>query len=365
MDKEEIITLFKLENERELFKQATTPPSCGGGKEFKSLALEGDRILDQVFEEILREKGIIDTGILASLRGSFHNEETLSNLGHHLSVSSLMRPLDATHNILNNDVKEALEALLAATYQVHGLEICKEIVGFLFDTVSNMNLQKINYKGILLEKNDQVSDFEEVEILEPIRLGGDDHTPLFECEIQGKYKNKKHSVRSSYFPKKSQAEQDAARLFLELEPNFPRSNYALLFSHQSTEIIHGATQSILDKEIIFSKPEKDTLFKDKMHLTSESGESLIDWFIRKSIKNPFGALLLLSARLPEVSGSAWSASIEQGELILLNVQIEDEHFFEISFSSSKTKARKDAARRIINSSRILEWLDKNKAKELL
>lgn len=95
-----------------------------------------------------------------------------------------------------------------------------------------------------------------------------------------------------------------------------------LFSKQSTEIVFGTTQSLLDKEVVFSKPDKDTLFQDKMQLTSETEETLIDWFNRKLSKNPFGALILLSARLTEISGSAWGASIKQGELILLNVQIE-------------------------------------------
>ena len=104
---EKIRKFFKLEEEQDLFGKAIKPPSCGGGKEFKHLASRGDKVLDQAFDEIMIEKGIIDTGIITRHRGEFHNEETLSSLGYYLGIDSIMNPSVVNQTIQENYVKES------------------------------------------------------------------------------------------------------------------------------------------------------------------------------------------------------------------------------------------------------------------
>ncbi len=64
-------------------------------------------------------------------------------------------------------------------------------------------------------------------------------------------------------------------------------------------------------------------------------------------------LVLLSGRLSEISGVSWYASLEFAEMALLNIKIEEEHFFEIGMDLSRSKARKDAAEKIIRNSKLI------------
>jgi len=82
-------------------------------------------------------------------------------------------------------------------------------------------------------------------------------------------------------------------------------------------------------------------------------------------KDPFATLLLLSARVSEISGSNWHASLEEMELILLNIKIGEQDFFEVGMGSSKTKARNDAAKKIYANSKLINWLIQNKKDELI
>ena len=88
-----------------------------------------------------------------------------------------------------------------------------------------------------------------------------------------------------------------------------------------------ATQSFSQREIVFSKAENSELEEGPMKISVDTGKFIADWAQQKAKKNPYGMLLLLSARLPnEIHGSSWNASMELGELILLNLQLQDQNY---------------------------------------
>ena len=86
----------------------------------------------------------------------------------------------------------------------------------------------------------------------------------------------------------------------------------------------------------------------------------MDWVSRK-LKKPFRMMVVLSARLPELQYLSWSCSVESIEIVfvLLNIRFDDTDHFSIGIGPNKSKARKDAALKIIETSLLLEWLDAN------
>ena len=48
MDYEKLKDLLHLEKNPEIFRNTLSPPSCGWGDSFNCLAIEGDKILDNV-----------------------------------------------------------------------------------------------------------------------------------------------------------------------------------------------------------------------------------------------------------------------------------------------------------------------------
>ena len=82
---------FNLENHDLLFKQAITPKSCGGGEEFKLLALLGDRLLNLELFEILTLEGIQDSGTMTKHINNYnHNEDILTIVGRSLKIEDLI-----------------------------------------------------------------------------------------------------------------------------------------------------------------------------------------------------------------------------------------------------------------------------------
>ena len=126
-----------------------------------------------------------------------------------------------------------------------------------------------------------------------------------------------------------------------------------------------ATQSISQRKIIFSKGEISELEEVSMKISVDTGKYLANWAQQKAKKNPYSTLLILSARLPnEIHGSSWNASMDFGKLILLNLQLLDQNFFEVGYGTSKSQARKDATAKIIENSNLIEWLNEHHGNEI-
>lgn len=132
------------------------------------------------------------------------------------------------------------------------------------------------------------------------------------------------------------------------------------------KLVKITTQSLTQKDIVFSKPEGPGYYSNgEMKLSTGTGETLIEWVQKKTRKNPFGMLMMLSARLDDVSGAAWHASLESDELVLLNVEIGGQAYFEVGSGSSRTKARKNAGTKIMESARLYNWIESNHSGELI
>ncbi len=367
MDLEEVKVFFKLEGNPDLFQLALSPPSCGGGAEFKTMALKGDKILDSALIRIFNLQNIKDSGVITLKKALFHNDRTLPLVADYLGLQAFMKPTDASYQIQKSDLKEALEALLAASESQNGPEVAFAIVQTLyllalekdfmdFDYISELNL-------LLQTEGNNIGSF----WTPPVKVGGLDHLPLWKIHIRVPYGGETFEAESESFNNTTDAKRDVARKILSriLGKPFPVS--APLLHSKKIQVEKRAVQSIAARQIIFTKldAEEGDEGSDALKVSTNTGESLLTWAMEKAQENPYGTLLILSSLLTEIRGASWCATTDFGELILLNLKIEGNHFFEIGYGLSRSKARKEAANRIINTSKLWSWLAqkyKNKTK---
>jgi dsRNA-specific ribonuclease len=208
-----LATSFQLSKEDPLFKSAIHPKSCGGEDEFKFLALYGDAILNLLLLEHLSRNNLKDSGQITEALHSFHNEETLYRIAKDLQVHEAMEKQHKTTSMTRNDLKESIEALLGASYNVKGLESCKEIVASLLQLAIKKKYLNPNPKGILqilFQKNS-------LKLPKYIskRVGGPDHQQLFQTTVTGTYEGDSYKIQSGIFTSKREAEKDAAKIFLD------------------------------------------------------------------------------------------------------------------------------------------------------
>ncbi len=364
LNRTNLMKLFQLEDNQEIFDLALTPKSCGGGDEFKLLALYGDKIIDLALIIDFSNQGFTNTGVISPAIDSFHNEDALNALGRYLEIDHLMNPLDKSKPISDGDVKEGVEALIGAAYQKHGLTTCIKIVQRLYEQSESFSTKPGEEKATILTEN-LVGMLQEwlasqglgIPVYEGIRVGGTNDNPLWRCQVSFEYHGEKVKEKSDIFSNKRLAKKNAAQKAL-VALGIRKDNVSRVFgSIQEVKIPETATQSLQEREILFTKGGRGGHFiTGEIQLTTQTGETVLEWAEKKIKKNPYGSLILLSARLEEISGSSWSTSLEDQELILLNIVIEDMPYFEIGKGKSKTKARKDAAQKIIRSSNLIKWI---------
>ena len=270
-------SFFSLENSKNLFRQATTPKSCGGKADFKYLALLGDFLLNLGLFEVFRKKNIKNSSDLTKKIQRIHNKLVLAKLGAFLNINNYMEPTDYNHKITTRELAESVEALIGANYRANGIKKNTDLIQKLFDIILNNN------------------EFEK-----------------FEFDL--KYINN----------------------------------------------ISSPNQSMAQNIICFSKDSIQGGYfkKRKISISVNKGEKLVDWAQRKAKQNSLSMLILLSARLQDVSGSVWHLSIQNGELIFLNITLKDKKFFEIGYGKSVNQAQKQAGNRFIRNSNLFQWIEK-------
>ncbi|MHA1977117.1 MAG: putative dsRNA-binding protein [Candidatus Hodarchaeales archaeon] len=203
---------FQLSEEESMFKLAIHPKSCGGGEEFKFLALYGDIILNLILLDKISRNELKISGQITEALHSFHNEETLYHIAKEIKIDEIMRMEHKTNAMTKRDLKESVEALLGATYKIKGLESCKEIVANLIHLVLQNKFLNPNPRGILqvlFQKRNQL-----IPKYESKRVGGPDHQQLFQCQVKGEYEGEGYLILSDILPSKKEAEKDAAVKFL-------------------------------------------------------------------------------------------------------------------------------------------------------
>ncbi len=214
---------FNLEENEEYYRYAITPKSCGGGEDFKLLALLGDRVLNLELYDILTNEGITDSGTLTQrLSNYIHNEDILYGVGKILEIDNKMTPMDYNHRITKNELKESVEALIGANFKAHGYGPHKELIRKIYEiikTIENavqedrqVQLFYENPKGRVLELFQAYGL--ELPVFDTQKVGGMDHLPVFKCTLTGALFENELKVESDLAPNKKDAEKDAAVKFL-------------------------------------------------------------------------------------------------------------------------------------------------------
>lgn len=354
MDKKELLAFFKLKNHIDLFEQATKPKSCGGGDEFKRLALHGDNTINRALMDIYSH--IKNTGRQTKLRITFHSTRTLVKIGEKLGLDQIISSYNLKHTATKNEIKEAVEALLGASYQINGYNFCKELVEKMLEMAKEFELLDSNPKGQLLELF-QKHQYE-LPIFKTERVGGTDHKPIWQCKASGVFDKKSYQLISEIYTNTKDAEQDVALKFLH-ELGIKTKSIFLEPYEESITLTKEIKQALTAEEIIFYKPTN--LFDEgEISINIPKKTSIKKWAEKQYEKTPYYFLVQLCAMFDEIRGTAWSAKIETGALVLLNLEIEGIYYFEIGFGSTKTQARKDVAQKIVDSSQLFNWLAKHK-----
>lgn len=203
----DIAEFFDLSDQRYL-ELALKPKSCGGGEEFKYFALIGDKFLDLVLVEKLGEKGTLDTGKITKKVASLVNAKSLGKVAREFKLPDLMKPLSPKHKIHDNELKEAIEALLGISYLLNGYSKGYKVAAKLIDLLKEFS-QESNYKGMvneLLQKNGSPPSTYTAE-----RVGGPDHEPIFQATAIADLENNRIEVKGMPKNSKKDAEHDAAK----------------------------------------------------------------------------------------------------------------------------------------------------------
>ena len=151
MDKHNLKDVFFFEENEDLYKNAITPKSCGGGDKFKYLALLGDFVLNLTLFDYFSKKGIKNSGELTKRIQSIHNEWTFCQLGEFLEITDEMNPTDPNHEITDNELKESVEALIGANNKIHQSSGSELIVEKLIEIIEKYDFYDSNPIGKLLE----------------------------------------------------------------------------------------------------------------------------------------------------------------------------------------------------------------------
>lgn len=361
MEKKNLMKYFRLEKHQDLFDKAIRPKSCGGGDEFKFLALKGDFILKISLLDILSRKyKTQNTGELTQLSSQFHNEQTLVSLSEDLGIGNLMKPLDSNSVIKNNDKKEVIEALLEATNQANNLNICKKIVKKIYkkaEELGTLDFDAISNLQIYCVQN----GYPKPEYSDPIKIGGGDHNPIFQCTLTILLDRELTFTSDKCTSKPAARKNVALKACQKLNLNHGDLSLNLIQKTES-EVMLSAKQSLTQECLQFKQLGA---FEAVMNLARNTQQTLIDYVKDKYIQNPFQMLLKVSARLENVSGNIWSASIKNEEntsnfeLIILQMNLHGEESFEIDFAESKNKAKKAVAEKFIKNSKFFNWIEAN------
>ncbi|KKM00830.1 hypothetical protein LCGC14_1800520 [marine sediment metagenome] len=364
---------FNLENNEEDFHNAITPKSCGGGDEFKLLALLGDRVLNLELYDILTNEGITDSGSLTlRINNYIHNEDILYLVGKILNTDKIMIPTDTNHQISRGELKESVEALIGANYKAHGFGPHKEIIKKLYEIIKKIE-EKIKIKkqtqiyyenpiGKLQELFDVMHiplPHYDVKSVDPI-----DTLPPFKCILTANFGGKDYRIESVLKNTKPETRKDAATKLLMILEGKIDIDKILDPPEKIITIKDDNNEELIPEEINFLKLSSEGQ-PNQIKISTETGETLYQWAVRYAKKRPFAMLILLSYRIDTFTGRSWHASIPNGELIFSYITFDDKEYYVIGFGTSKTKAKKDAAGKFIKNSKLFDWLEANYKEKMI
>ncbi len=363
VDKKDLKKFFNLQSKDKIFNDAITPKSCGGGDGFKYLALLGDFVLNLTLFNYFSKKGIKNSGELTRKIQSVHNEWTLCQLGEFLEITGEMNPTDPNHKITDNELKESIEALIGANNKIHELSKSELVVEKLIKIIDKNDFYDSNPVGELIEffqDNGRTLSFPD-----PVRISKANDPPLYRCTIRESIMDEDFIIIGELLSRKCYARKDAAQKFLFNLGLTDKDGIGI--KSRKKEVTTIPKQSLSSEDIIFSKSTiGEGYFKQEtMELSTEMGENISEYLMRKAEKKPFFTLISLSGRVDTISGSTWHSSLSNGELILLHLKLGEQDYFDISFAESKNKAKKEVALKIIKNSNLAQWLKDNYREKMI
>jgi dsRNA-specific ribonuclease len=367
MTEYELQKLFLLENNPELFEMALRPRSCGGNVEFEQLALYGDSVLDIHLYNYLNDKGIRMKGQVAEYKRTIHQGYVIKTFAEDvLGLMAITSPLDRTYQPKDRDLAEIFEALLGAAFKANGLEKCQSIVYFFVDSALEIQnkLKKMNvfdpaqdYKSKLFMMFQQ-AHLEEPNI-EPEKVEWTDGSHTYQFDWQVIFNGERHEICTKHWSNKIAAEQEAAYIALckiaGEYPDYAGFDPALDVKPMQEKTVTVKT-SITSEELVFRKPSSGS---GSMEVSNGNGELLVNWAKRKVKKDAYKMLVLLSSRADDVGGAHWICDTSEGVLALVNLKLGDEMHFAIGIGPSNSKARTNAAEKLILESNIFSWLEEH------
>jgi len=264
----ELIKIFKLEMNEELFKKALKPKSVGGNEDFKIMARDGDILLNKALMEIYKKAP--NTGVLTQIMGSVHEKNCLVQLGYYLEIGSYIRDYYQSSDFSDNDIKEAIEALLSASSKVNDKATILTIIKELVDIIEKNQFYLENYKGRLLELY-QENNYPLPEFI-LIDAGGPDHLKRFQSKMIDEYFGTNQEYISDVCTTRKEAEQNVAQKFMyelnrAVKPIIrkPRDKLSEIITEKDSK------QSIHLQQITFSKLERDE-YDNKLLVSENTGE---------------------------------------------------------------------------------------------
>lgn len=208
---------YKFKN-KELLTHALTHKSCKKPYNNERLEFLGDAVLDLVVGEYLYTKfPTANEGNLSKIRASIVNEKGFMRLANEIDLGKYIMISNAEENNSGRNkpsiLSNAFEALMGAVYLEEGLEavrlITVEMMERVYPKIDLLTLFS-DYKTSLQELTQAKFGVTPEYIL--VGSSGPDHKKEFAVEV---FVNKKSYAKASG-PSKKEAEQEAAKITLEI-----------------------------------------------------------------------------------------------------------------------------------------------------
>ena len=203
---------------KELLTHALTHKSCKKPYNNERLEFLGDAVLDLVVGEYLYTKfPTANEGNLSKIRASIVNEKGFMRLANEISLGKYIMISNAEENNSGRNkpsiLSNAFEALMGAVYLEEGLETVRRITVLMMESV----YPKIDLMTLFSDYKTSLQELTQARFgvtPEYIMVGstGPDHKKEFTVEV---LVNKKSYAKATG-PSKKEAEQEAAKITLEI-----------------------------------------------------------------------------------------------------------------------------------------------------
>jgi len=203
---------------KELLTHALTHKSCKKPYNNERLEFLGDAVLDLIVGEYLYIKfPTANEGNLSKIRASIVNEKGFMRLANEISLGKYIMISNAEENNSGRNkpsiLSNAFEALMGAVYLEEGLETVRRITVLMMESV----YPKIDLMTLFSDYKTSLQELTQARFgvtPEYIMVGstGPDHKKEFTVEV---LVNKKSYAKATG-PSKKEAEQEAAKITLEI-----------------------------------------------------------------------------------------------------------------------------------------------------